>query len=98
RITAMPDVVAESNPTEVMSRILADSEAGVIKDTDESLRSGLALSMARSVAIKSGVKLSVKEMEHLISELLRLPTPNYTPDGLAVIRVLSDTEIDNFFK
>lgn len=97
-ITAMPDVVAEANPTEVVSRILADSEAGVIKDTDESLRGTLALSMARSVAIKAGVKLSMKEMEHLISELLRLPTPNYTPDGLAVIRVLSDTEIDNFFK
>ncbi|MDE5799882.1 MAG: DNA mismatch repair endonuclease MutL [Paramuribaculum sp.] len=97
-ITAMPDVVAEANPTEVVNRILADSEAGVMKDTDESLRGALALSMARSVAIKAGVKLSMKEMEHLISELLRLPTPNYTPDGLAVIRVLSDTEIDNFFK
>lgn len=97
-ITAMPDVVAEANPTEVVSRILADSEAGVLNDTDESLRSSLALSMARSVAIKAGVKLSMKEMEHLISELLRLPAPNYTPDGLAVIRVLSDTEIDNFFK
>lgn len=97
-IVAVPEVIADANPSEVVMRIVSDFESGVARSTEDELRSALALSMARSVAIKAGVKLSTKEMEHLISELLRLPAPNYTPDGLAVIRVLSDDEIDNIFK
>lgn len=97
-ITAMPQIIAHANPIEVVSGIISDTAAGTLKRTDDGMRAEIALSMARRVAIKSGVKLTQQEIEHLISELLRLPSPNYTPDGRRVIRVLTDNEIDNFFK
>ena len=58
----------------------------------------VALSMARLSATPYGRELSDKEMMSLVSSLLRLPDPNFTPDNKAIIKVFSTEEIEKGFK
>lgn len=57
----------------------------------------MAFSLAKYAAIPIGQVLSQEEMEDLIGRLLALPTPNYTPDGKPVLKVLSEDETDKMF-
>lgn len=63
----------------------------------EELHYHMALSLARYAAIPVGQVLTQPEMEDLIGRLLVLPTPNYTPDGKPVLKVLSEDETDKMF-
>jgi DNA mismatch repair protein MutL len=58
----------------------------------------VALSMAKLSATPYGRELSDKEMMSLVSSLLRLPDPNFTPDNKAIIKVFSTEEIEKGFK
>ncbi len=92
-ITAVPSVIDSVNPVEALTRILDDAaDSGHVNA--EGLTERIALSMARSSAISRGRRLSPQEREHLLGELLKLPTPNYTPDGLAVIKLLSAENLE----
>lgn len=95
-ITGVPSVIDNVNPVEAISRILDDAADSGSVDTD-GFSGRIALSMARSAAIRRGRRLSGAERENLLGELLKLPTPNYTPDGLAVIRVISGEELEEMF-
>ena len=53
--------------------------------------------MANVAAIKSGQPLSTQEMEKLLSELLRLATPNYTHDGKLVLNIITTDDIGKMF-
>ncbi|MEF9923663.1 MAG: DNA mismatch repair endonuclease MutL [Muribaculaceae bacterium] len=57
----------------------------------------IALIVARSAAIPYGRVLSQQEMETLLSNLLSLPKPNYTPDGKTIISVVNADYINNLF-
>ena len=89
-VTAVPAIVAEHNPVELISGIL---EAVTTKASDikEDIYSGIALGMARSTAIKSGRSMTTAEMEQILNQLFLLPTPTYTPDGQLVLKIV-DTE------
>lgn len=63
----------------------------------EELHYHMALSLARYAAIPVGQVLTQPEMEDLIGRLLVLPTPNYTPDGKPVLKVLSEDETEKMF-
>ena len=57
----------------------------------------LALTVARSAAIPVGRVLMQEEMDILVADLLRLPDPNYTPDGKIIISVLPMDQINKMF-
>lgn len=57
----------------------------------------LAMSVARSAAIPVGRQLMQEEMDHLVADLLRLPEPNYTPDGKTIITVIPIEQINKMF-
>lgn len=57
----------------------------------------LARSLAKRTALKSGVKLSKEEMNLLIDQLFASTNPNYTPDGLPTLVLLSLDQIADFF-
>ncbi len=57
----------------------------------------LALTVARSAAIPVGRSLMQEEMEILVADLLRLPDPNYTPDGKTIITVIPMEQITKLF-
>lgn len=49
--------------------------------------------MARSSAIRRGHPLTSDEMDRIISDLFRLPTPALTPDGKTVFTILPLNDI-----
>ncbi len=57
----------------------------------------LALTVARSAAIPVGRTLMQEEMDILVADLLRLPEPNYTPDGKTIITVIPMDQITKLF-
>ena len=57
----------------------------------------LALTVARTAAIPTGRTLQQEEMDHLVADLLKLPEPNYTPDGKTIINVIPMDQITRMF-
>lgn len=95
-ISGVPSVLNHANPVETVTKILDDAEQG--RDgTLESLRSGVALSMARAEAVKGGTPLTAAEREQLLADLFALPAPNYTPDGLLIISIISNESLAELF-
>lgn len=95
-VVAVPAMLGDANPCEILIRVIDDASADIAIDSN-SLIDSLALSMARGSAIKAGRRLSAEEREQLISELLCLSQPNYTPDGLAVIKMISEDDLEKLF-
>ena len=58
----------------------------------------LVRSMAKSISIKSGKKLSTQEMQHLADELFACQMPYSTPSGKPTITTFSSEELDKRFK
>ena len=57
----------------------------------------LALTVAQSAAIPTGRILMQEEMDILVADLLKLPDPNYTPDGKTIITVIPMEQINKMF-
>lgn len=49
--------------------------------------------MARSAAIRPGQTLTSSEIDHLLSDLFKLQSPAYTPDGKRVLASLTLDDI-----
>lgn len=95
-VNGLPSVLDDTNPCDLIQQMLEN-----VMETGEDISSGLhekiALSMARAASIKVGQSLSQADMEHLISDLFKLTTPNYTPDGKLVVSIIPMDEIGNRF-
>ncbi|MBQ2483703.1 MAG: hypothetical protein II519_00140, partial [Muribaculaceae bacterium] len=57
----------------------------------------IAMSIAQAAAIPYGRQLNQSEMDVLVGDLLRLPQPNYTPDGKLVIAMIDTEHINRLF-
>lgn len=95
-VVAVPSVLGDANPSEILTDVIDEAASG-IDPCDDALVDKISLSMARSAAITAGRRMTDDEREHLIGELLRLPAPNYTPDGLPVIRMISEADLEKLF-
>lgn len=95
-INGLPSVMNEANPREVMMSML-DTVMESGETLGEGLREKIALSMARSASIKPGQTLTAAEMDHILSDLFKLATPNYTPDGKKVLNVITSDDIARLF-
>lgn len=97
-ILTMPAMMKQGDVRDTVLRIL-DS---VIEDSSNygndarahfSIRERVALLMARSCAIRRGVKLTSREMEDLITRLFMLPDPSLTPNGNTIFTILKDSDL-----
>lgn len=95
-VVAVPSLLDGANATETIVRIIDDASQE-ISTAKERMLERVALSMATGAAIRNGQRLSATERETLISDLLRLPSPAFTPDGNVVIRVVGEDEIEKIF-
>ncbi len=96
-ISGMPASIGAANPAEVLTA-LADEMSATGSCEPAALRSAAALALARAAAIRPGRVLSADEMETLVADLLRLPAPAYTPDGLRTIAVVDNDAIARLFQ
>ncbi len=95
-VNGAPSVLGDANAAEVVVKMI-DEVAETGEDIRESLYEKMALSMARTAAIKPGQVLSSADMEHIISDLFKLSTPNYTPDGRLVMSIIALDDITRMF-
>ncbi|MDE5687938.1 MAG: DNA mismatch repair endonuclease MutL [Paramuribaculum sp.] len=86
----------DNSPLETLLKIIEEETEGG-EDAEDAMRRRAALAMARAQAVKYGQSLAPEEMESLISDLFKLPTPNYTPDGQLVVSLVSTEELARMF-
>jgi len=104
KITAIPARLTNTDPKDVVLKILDSVSEGSgnygCTDAAEEHRAMLrkiALLMARSSAVKRGVRLSGREMSSIVAELMELPDPEHTPYGKPVFRKISGSAIEPMF-
>ena len=91
-INGVPSVLIGANPRDtLLGMIECVTETG--EELASSLHERIALSMAGSSAIRRGQTLSATEMDKLISDLFRLPTPARTPDGKTIFTIVNLDDI-----
>ena len=96
-INALPAGVHDRNPVMLLKDIIHSViEAGNSQKKENAEL--LALSLAKSAAIRPGKSLSVEEMEAIVASLFSFEANNLTPDGKAIMSVLSDDELNKRFK
>lgn len=95
-VNGLPSVLNDVNPRELMMAML-DMVMDSGEKLGESMRERIAFSMAKSAAIKPGQQLTSAEMDHILSDLFKLATPNYTPDGKLVLSVIVTDDIARLF-
>lgn len=95
-LTGYPSVLPDVNPVEIIEKIVEEEAEGSNK-LSESLTQRIALSMAKSAAIKKGAILTETEIEHLIAQLFSTQISKYTPDGLPIIRSIDCYSILRLF-
>lgn len=91
-VNGMPSVLDNINPQDfILNMVTTAADTGATPGDD--VLSGIALSMARSAAVKWGASLSYEEMDRLVSDLFRLASPGYTPDGKTVMTTIPVDDI-----
>ncbi len=96
-IDAVPSGVERINPVTLIQQMIhSATEKG--DDLKEGVEELVALSLARSAAIPYGQQLSSEEVQKLIDDLFRSESPGYTPDGKVIIHILTNEDLDKFFK
>jgi DNA mismatch repair protein MutL len=77
-ISGIPVNVTESEISIVLEQLLSDLEDG-IPENSFSQNDTIAKSMAKSLAVKTGTSLTVKEQENLVNGLFACKDPNVSP-------------------
>ena len=97
-LNGVPAALPDGRAAETLRDILDDAASDTGIDGAETLRRATALAIARSSAIAGGTRLTSAEMEQIMTDLLKLPEPDYTPDGLPVIAILPIADVTRPFR
>lgn len=96
-VVAIPPEMSGTDTIELIHDLLAPVSDEVPATLVPPSVHRLALSLARRGAIPAGQQLSPTEMNTLMQQLFAGSMPNYTPDGLPIVAILSDEQIDELF-
>ena len=95
-INAVPAGMENVNIKDTILQVIDEVSRGGTSITTKVYES-IALRVAKSAAIPYGKTMLQEEMDTLLSKLLCLPNPNYTPDGKTIISVLSNDQLEKMF-
>ncbi len=95
-ITGIPVALVESQASMVLEQLIQDI-MDEVPDAGFSQNDLLVRSMAKSMAIKTGVALNSKEREHLVNQLFMCKEPSISPSNQAVIVTLDANDLDKKF-
>ncbi|MBD5251845.1 MAG: DNA mismatch repair endonuclease MutL [Bacteroides sp.] len=88
-VDGIPARLSESSPRETLLAMIDNvTETGL--DLNWAMREQVALSMARSGAVRRGQPLSSDEIDSLLSELFSSTSPTLAPDGKKILTILPD--------
>ena len=99
-ITATPADVAANRVTDLIETMLEriDDTQNAAATLRTMTLERVAAAIAAGAALPYGRSLSPDEMEHLVSQLLALPAPNYTPTGKLIISIIPFDQITRLFQ
>lgn len=95
-VNAIPSGIEGVEVSSMIHQIIESVDEGGMP-IKKRIHEHLALTVAQSAAIPSGRTLQQEEMELLVADLLKLPEPNYTPDGKIIISMISMEQIAKSF-
>ncbi|MBX2828587.1 MAG: DNA mismatch repair endonuclease MutL [Flavobacteriaceae bacterium] len=95
-IHGIPAGIKESNVEGILEQVLSDLEHEV-PEAGFSQNDVLAKSLARSMAIKTGMSMEKEEQEHLIHQLFACKEPSVSPDNRPVLIMLNANDLDKKF-
>ncbi len=95
-IGGIPVTVAESQIEKILEQLINDIREEV-PDAGFSQNDLLAKSMAKSMAIKTGVSLNREEREHLVNQLFACKEPSFAPNNKAVLITMDVNDFDKKF-
>ena len=95
-IKGIPTSITESKIALLLEQLLEDMKIEV-PESSFSHFDVMAKSFAKSLAIKTGTKLSNKEQENLVNNLFSCKEPSAAPSGKATFKTLTIKEIDAIF-
>ena len=95
-VNAIPSGIDGVDVSSMIHQIIESVDEGGMP-LKKRIQEHLALQVARSAAIPVGRSLSQEEMETLVADLLKLPEPNYTPDGKIIISMIPMEQIAKMF-
>ena len=96
-ISGIPSGIEGIDPARLLADLIAAARQTDAAHAGESLRSRLALALARNAAIPVGQVLSPLEMSDLLSQLLATDAPAITPDGKTIIATIPSGDIERMF-
>ena len=96
--TGLPIAVPETQVTEILEQLIIDLHQVVTQNVDLKLKNDrLLLSLASSLAVKTGTSLHKKEMLEIINTLFACENPAFTPDGRNITSSIPVSQIDSRF-
>ena len=95
-ILGIPSNTTESEVVSVLEQLVSDLQDG-IPDSSFSQNDTIAKSMAKSLAVKTGMYLTEKEQENLVNNLFACKEPNVSPFQKPTFITLSVDDIDKRF-
>ena len=95
-VNAIPGGIEGVDASAMVQQIIDSVDNGGMP-VKKRIQQHLALTVARSAAIPAGRTLQQEEMDVLVADLLRLPEPNYTPDGKTILTVIPLEQITKLF-
>jgi len=95
-ISGIPVNVTESEVSMVLEQLLSDLQEG-IPENSFSQNDSIAKSMAKSLAVKTGTSLTIKEQENLVNGLFACKDPNVSPFQKPTFITMRVEDIDKKF-
>ncbi len=95
-ITAIPSATSEQDVSMIVEKLLGDLESEV-PESGFSQTDVLAKSIAKSIAVRSGVALPVEQQQYIANSLFACTEPTITPDNKSTFITLTVDEIDKKF-
>ncbi len=95
-VSGIPVSVLESQASEILNILLQDL-SNEVPDASFSLNDLLAKSMAKSMAVKTGVAMHIAEQEHLVHQLFACKEPSVSPDNRPVLITMDVNDFDKKF-
>lgn len=95
-VVGMPVNIVESQITPIIEQLLEDIKND-IPDTSFSQVDIMAKSLSKSLAIKTGTKLDLKEQEDIVNKLFLCKQPDSSPFGKRTFITVNIDEIDKKF-